>query len=61
MNFVVSHIYREGNHCADRLANFGLSIQGISFWYYVLVIISNSFVNNKLGLPSFRFISFLGF
>ena len=25
MNFVVTHIYREGNHCADKLANLGLS------------------------------------
>jgi ribonuclease HI len=25
MNFIVSHIYKEGNQCADALANFGLS------------------------------------
>jgi len=55
MNFVVSHIYRESNHCADRLANFSLSIQGISFWYRVPVVIS------FWGLPSFRFVSFWGF
>jgi len=60
MNFVVSHIYREGNQCADRLANFGLSIHSISFWPGVPVVISGCFVNNKLGLPNFRFVSLRG-
>jgi len=32
MNFVVSHIFREGNQCADSLANFGLTIQGLFSW-----------------------------
>lgn len=26
MHFMISHIYREGNHCADNLSNLGLSI-----------------------------------
>ncbi|CAJ2644469.1 unnamed protein product [Trifolium pratense] len=26
MNFVVSHVYRKGNQCADGLANIGLTI-----------------------------------
>jgi len=26
MNFFVSHIYREGNVCADGMTNFGLSL-----------------------------------
>lgn len=25
MHFMISHIYREGNHCADKLSNLGLS------------------------------------
>lgn len=31
IKFIVSHIYREGNTCADRLASHGLTIQS-SFW-----------------------------
>jgi hypothetical protein len=26
MKFIVSHVYREGNKCADRLVNIWLSI-----------------------------------
>ena len=58
MNFVVTHIFREGNQCADRLANLGLSIQGVSFWNIVPAAITSHFVCNKLGRPSFRFVSF---
>jgi len=32
MNFIVSHIYREGNHCADRLAALGLTIPNLTIW-----------------------------
>jgi len=26
MNFLVTHVYREGNSCADTLANLGLNL-----------------------------------
>lgn len=29
MNFCYSHIYQEGNHCADKLASFGINIMTI--------------------------------
>lgn len=29
MDFIFSHVYREGNTCADKLANLGLSISGL--------------------------------
>ena len=32
MSFFVTHIYREGNHCADKLADIGFSIQS-QFWW----------------------------
>ena len=32
MDFMVTHIYREGNHCADKLANIGLSSQSFTWW-----------------------------
>jgi hypothetical protein len=32
MNFVVSHMYREGNQHADGLANIDLSIDRFTIW-----------------------------
>lgn len=31
MNFLVTHIFREGNFCADSLANIGLSLSLFRF------------------------------
>jgi len=47
MNFIVTHVFREGNCCADRLANIGLSIN--------IQIVPDqargNFIRNRLGLP----------
>jgi ribonuclease HI len=56
MNFVVSHVYREGNQCADGLANLGLSIDRFTIWNELPQEISSFFVDNRLGKPSFRII-----
>ncbi|GAU48375.1 hypothetical protein TSUD_405370 [Trifolium subterraneum] len=32
MNLLVTHIYREGNDCADTLANIGLNLDNFVFW-----------------------------
>jgi hypothetical protein len=32
MNFIVTHVYREGNVYADSLANIGLKLTNFSFW-----------------------------
>jgi ribonuclease HI len=58
MHFVISHIYREGNQCADSLANIGLSLHGLFVWETVPTCISSFVVKEKLGMPSFRFVSF---
>lgn len=58
MNCIVTHIYREGNEIADALANAGLSLQALTVWLEIPSFISSFYVKNKLGLPSFRFISF---
>ncbi|CAJ2641500.1 unnamed protein product [Trifolium pratense] len=55
MNFFVSHIYREGNTCADKFANLGLSILTLNWWCNVPPHISDDFVRNRLGLPFYRF------
>ena len=58
MNFLVSHIYREGNVCADALANLGLDITGFLWWQDAPIIIRNSVVNDMLGRPNYRFSTF---
>ena len=60
MRFVVSHIYREGNACADRLANLGLSMSSLEvFWSdYTPDFIRGEYTRNRLGMPNFRFTTF---
>lgn len=58
MNFFVSHIFREGNTCADGLANLALA-QSAHVWFPTVPdCIRAEFVRNRLGLPNYRFISF---
>jgi len=54
MNFHVSHIYREGNKCADALANLGLSLVSHEWFSQPPSKIRADLVTNKLGLPNFR-------
>lgn len=60
MQFCASHIYREGNNCADKLANFGLSLCSLDlFWFDSLPdFVREDFNRNRLGLPNFRYVSF---
>ncbi|PNX87649.1 hypothetical protein L195_g043742, partial [Trifolium pratense] len=46
----------EGNHCADGLANLGLSLDRLTLWHEVPQVISDSFKLNKLGKPLCRVI-----
>ena len=60
MNFVVSHIYREGNQCTDSLANIGLANQGLSSWESAPAAICYFLFNEslevgRLMLPLFVF------
>lgn len=58
MNFMVSHIYREGNVCADALANIGLNIIGFAWWQEAPSNIRKEVVNNMLGMPNYRYTTF---
>jgi len=60
MSLVVSHIYREGNACADKLANFGLTLTSADlFWSDELPdSIRGECYRNRLGMPNFRFTTF---
>ena len=55
MAFMVTHIYREDNRCADKLANIGLSSQSFTWWDQMPTQIGGDFTRNRLGLPYFRF------
>lgn len=48
--FVYFHVYREGNVCADRLANFGIGISGLVWWNII-----PDFFFDKINYPKFRF------
>jgi len=54
MQFYVTHIYREGNKCADTLANYGLNITSYYWFSQAPDNIRVDLVRNKLGLPNFR-------
>ncbi|GAU20130.1 hypothetical protein TSUD_351920 [Trifolium subterraneum] len=57
LNFIVSHICREGNEVADLLANHGLSLGSLTCWSDSPLFISECLKKNKLGMPSFRLCS----
>lgn len=54
MLFNISHTFREGNVCANKLATHGLTCQGIVWWDLVPIFIKEEFNRNRLSLPSFR-------
>jgi hypothetical protein len=54
MNFIVSHVYREGNFCVDGLANIGLSYDRFTIWNEIRLVIKDIFEIDRLGKPFFR-------
>lgn len=54
-HFIASHIYREGNTCADRLASHGLALQGIFWWDSLPDFLRKDFFRNRFSLPFYRF------
>ncbi|XP_019459974.1 PREDICTED: uncharacterized protein LOC109359738 [Lupinus angustifolius] len=57
MDCIVSHIYREENNCADKLASYGLHHRTFTWWNIVPNFLSHDFSTNRMGLPNYRFIS----
>jgi len=55
MNFIISHIFREGNSCADAFANLGLTLDTFVYYYSLPQQVRSDYVKNRLGWPSFRF------
>lgn len=55
MNFIISHIFREGNSLADKLASLGLYLNGFIWHSHLPSEAIQSFNHNRYGLPLFRF------
>jgi hypothetical protein len=55
MNFILSHIYREGNALADKFASLGLNSTGFIWFDVIPVVAIPAYNHNRLGLPLFRF------
>ena len=57
IEFKVSHIFREGNHCTDKLASLGLENKlGFKCYDDLLVVIKLDFFYNRYQLPLFCFV-----
>jgi hypothetical protein len=50
-----SHIYREGNICADRLASHGHTIVDALWWDSLPYFLRDLFLHDKLGMHCYRF------
>jgi len=48
MNFLVTRVYREGNHFTDALANVGLSLCHLTIWFEVPLYIRSHYVKHRL-------------
>jgi hypothetical protein len=55
MNFILSHIFREGNSLADSLASLALTLNGF-MWHSLLPSEAlTAYNHNRFGFPLFRF------
>jgi hypothetical protein len=55
IDFIISHIYREGNHGSDKLAWLGLSVNVFSWWNVSPTEITSDLACNRIGVPCYRF------
>ncbi|XP_062005969.1 uncharacterized protein LOC133723163 [Rosa rugosa] len=55
MTFHVSHIFREGNKVADKLANYGALHDGAVWWIVLPSIITSEFGHDYSSRTSYRF------
>lgn len=53
--FMVSHVYREGNQIADALANIGCMLDDFTWWFQYPTSVSRFVFRDLNGLSNFRF------
>ncbi|CAJ2635777.1 unnamed protein product [Trifolium pratense] len=49
-----SHIYREGNLCADKIANLGHAYNNLEWWESLPSLLRDDFLRDMLGIPQYR-------
>jgi hypothetical protein len=54
LNIIHSHIFREGNACADSLANHGHGVEDSAWWDSLPLFLGDQFLYDKMGLPCYR-------
>lgn len=59
INFIYTHIYREGNTCANKYVGHGTNTSDFVRWDLPPNFFVEDFSRNMLGLPSYRFCWFL--
>jgi len=52
---ISTHIFREGNVCAVKLANMGHSVQGAVWVPTLPPTLGSDFFRDRCGLPNYRF------
>ncbi|XP_024632876.1 uncharacterized protein [Medicago truncatula] len=52
---ICSHIYREGNGCADAMASLGHELTDTTWFHIMPVSLSIDFTRDRNGMPNFRF------
>lgn len=57
ISFFITHIYREGNHCVDKLASISLALNTFFWWDHLPSQLEMDFARNRLCLPYFRFVN----
>lgn len=55
MTFLITNIYREGNHCANSIAATCFHISNMLWMDSIRSSVTEDFFRNMLGLPEYRF------
>jgi hypothetical protein len=55
---IVSHVYREGNFVADKLANLGLTVTNFTWWHTTPPSIRDDLLRIEVIVLSIGLISF---
>ena len=58
MNFLATHIYKEGNQCADTLTSASFNVPNLTVWLHMPNCIRAAYCKDRLGLPNFRFVTY---
>jgi hypothetical protein len=58
VRIMFSHVFREGNSCADKLAALGHDCSDFSWWDIVTVSLLWNFFKDRCNLPNFCFWGF---